>query len=84
MRKSILNSLKIGTEHQLETIAFPAIGTGIAGFPLGKCAEIFCDCFLEYLPQEKQAYKRVQMVLFSKNDYLIFKDIFRSCLNGFQ
>ena len=32
--------LKIANERGLKTIAFPAVGTGIAGFPLKDCADI--------------------------------------------
>src|SRR6266436_9813691 len=40
LRRSTAHSLKIASEHGLKTIAFPAVGTGIAGFPLKDCAEI--------------------------------------------
>ena len=33
LRAATRNSLKRADEHSLKTIAFPAIGTGIAGFP---------------------------------------------------
>ena len=35
-----LNSLKIAQEKGLQSIAFPAISTGIFGYPLDKCAKI--------------------------------------------
>src|SRR5579859_5159452 len=34
LRASTAHSLRIAAERELHTIAFPAIGTGIAGFPL--------------------------------------------------
>jgi len=34
LRRSAAHSLKIANERGLKTIAFPAVGTGIAGFPL--------------------------------------------------
>jgi O-acetyl-ADP-ribose deacetylase (regulator of RNase III) len=40
LRASTAHSLRIAAEKGLATIAFPAIGTGIGGFPLGECAEI--------------------------------------------
>ena len=40
LRRSTLYSLHLAAEHGLRSIAFPAVGTGIAGFPLGECAEI--------------------------------------------
>jgi O-acetyl-ADP-ribose deacetylase (regulator of RNase III) len=40
LRSSTAHSLRIAAQKGLKTIAFPAIGTGIAGFPLRECAEI--------------------------------------------
>jgi len=40
LRHSTAHSLRIANERGLKSIAFPAVGTGIAGFPLKECAEI--------------------------------------------
>ena len=40
LRKSTAHALRIAAERGLKTLAFPAVGTGIAGFPLQDCAEI--------------------------------------------
>ena len=40
LRASTAHSLRIATQNKLKTIAFPAVGTGIAGFPMENCAEI--------------------------------------------
>src|SRR5256886_16921741 len=40
LRRSAAHSLKVANERGVKTIAFPAVGTGIAGFPLKDCAEI--------------------------------------------
>jgi O-acetyl-ADP-ribose deacetylase (regulator of RNase III) len=40
LRSSVAHSLRIAAQHGLKTIAFPAVGTGIAGFPMRECAEI--------------------------------------------
>src|SRR2546430_10121002 len=39
-RNSTAHCLKIAKERGLKSIAFPAVGTGIAGFPLEECAKI--------------------------------------------
>ena len=40
LRSSTVHSLRIARERGLKSMAFPAVGTGIAGFPLKDCAEI--------------------------------------------
>ncbi len=40
LRNAVRNSLARAEEEKLKTLAFPAIGTGVAGFPMKQCAEI--------------------------------------------
>ena len=37
-------TFRIAREHALKTLAVPAVGTGIAGFPLDECARIMASC----------------------------------------
>jgi O-acetyl-ADP-ribose deacetylase (regulator of RNase III) len=43
LRGSTRRSLEIASERGLQSIAFPAIGTGIAHFPLDECARIMLE-----------------------------------------
>ena len=43
LRRSTKRSLEIANERELRTIAFPAVGTGIARFPLDECARIMVE-----------------------------------------
>jgi O-acetyl-ADP-ribose deacetylase (regulator of RNase III) len=43
LRKSTRRSLEIARDHQLRSIAFPAVGAGIARFPLDECARIMIE-----------------------------------------
>src|SRR5437588_12381483 len=52
LRRSTAHSLKIANERGLNTIAFPAVGTGIAGFPLKDCAEIMLREAANHLRRE--------------------------------
>ncbi len=57
LRNATLNSLKIAHQNQMRDIAFPAISTGIFGFPIHKCSEIMLQTAMEFLeahdfPQE--------------------------------
>ena len=48
LRASTAHTLRIADEKGLHTIAFPAIGTGIGGFPLSECAEIMLHEVVEH------------------------------------
>lgn len=43
LRDATVNSLKRAVEKKLTSIAFPAIGTGVAGFPLNRCAQVMLE-----------------------------------------
>ena len=40
LRSATLSSLRVAEDNGLHSIAFPAISTGIFGFPLDRCARI--------------------------------------------
>jgi O-acetyl-ADP-ribose deacetylase (regulator of RNase III) len=44
LRSSMDATFRIAREQDVKTIAVPAVGTGIAGFPLDECARIMADC----------------------------------------
>ncbi|MGD2245021.1 MAG: macro domain-containing protein [Candidatus Aminicenantes bacterium] len=72
LRQATLNSLKIAHENKLEDIAFPAISTGIFGFPIQKCSEIMLKTAMEFLkthdyPQE------IIFCLYGQESYSIFE-----------
>jgi O-acetyl-ADP-ribose deacetylase (regulator of RNase III) len=44
LRSSMDATFRIARTHGVKTIAVPAVGTGIAGFPLDECARVMADC----------------------------------------
>ncbi|HEV3110687.1 MAG TPA: macro domain-containing protein [Candidatus Binataceae bacterium] len=65
LRDASRNSLRRATEKGIKSIAFPAIGTGIAGFPIKRCAEVMLEEIRDYLKREHLP-ERVEMVLFDQ------------------
>jgi O-acetyl-ADP-ribose deacetylase len=65
LRQSTAHTLKIANERGLKTIAFPAVGTGIAGFPLKDCAEIMLREVAQHLRGES-SLETVYFVLFDE------------------
>lgn len=49
LKNATLNALKIATQNNINSIAFPAISTGIFGYPLDKCAKIMLNTVKDYL-----------------------------------
>ncbi|HEY6395291.1 MAG TPA: macro domain-containing protein [Candidatus Binataceae bacterium] len=66
------NSLRIANDRRLRSIAFPAIGTGIAGFPIDRCAQVMLAEAREHLCGET-SLERIEFVLFDKRSLDAFK-----------
>jgi len=49
LRTSTAHSLRLAAEHRLKSIAFPAIGTGVSGFPMEECAQIMLGEAIQHL-----------------------------------
>jgi O-acetyl-ADP-ribose deacetylase len=49
LRASTAHTLRIAAQKGLKTIAFPAVGTGIAGFPMDECAEIMLHEAIDHI-----------------------------------
>ena len=80
LKNATLNSLKVLEEYGLKSIAFPAISTGIFGYPIQKCSEIMLGTTIKYLKSETKIEK-VIFVLWGQKDYLIFENILKKLIN---
>jgi O-acetyl-ADP-ribose deacetylase (regulator of RNase III) len=76
LRSSTAIALKIASEKKLKTIAFPAVGTGIAGFPVGECAEIMIEEAVKHL-SGTTSIEKIHFVLFDEETRKIFDGIAR-------
>jgi O-acetyl-ADP-ribose deacetylase (regulator of RNase III) len=67
-RNSLLRAAKLG----IESIAFPALGTGVGGFPIEDCARIMINEVLAY-PSGETSLKKVVFALFDERSYWVFR-----------
>ncbi len=72
LRSSTAHSLRIAAEKGLRTIAFPAVGTGIAGFPLDDCARIMLREAVQHLSGQT-TLEKVCFVLFDPAALSVFQ-----------
>src|SRR5207253_6673409 len=63
LRGSTRRSLEIANQHGLRSIAFPAVGTGIARFPIEECARIMVDEVIAHA-STRSSLEEVRFVLF--------------------
>ena len=73
LQRSTEAVLRLAEENDVKTLAFPAVGTGIAGFDTHACARIMLDAVGRH-GQAGSAIREVTFVLFDKRSYDIFVD----------
>ena len=71
IRDATENSLKLAEKLGLKSIAFPALGTGVGGFPLDRCAEVMLEVVRKYPGSLK-----VIFVLYSEESYKTFQRVY--------
>jgi len=74
LRSSTAHTLRIAGERKLRSIAFPAVGTGIAGFPLTECAQIMLHEVADYL-KNPTSLEKVYFVLFDERALNAFEKV---------
>lgn len=65
------NSLTLAAKKGLRTIAFPAISTGVYGYPLEEAAQVSSQTVAKFLESDS-SIKEVRLVFFSRSDAEIF------------
>lgn len=73
LRNATVNSLKLADSNNLTSITFPAISTGIFGFPKERCAEIMLSAVIDYLEGDT-GLKRVVFCLHGTSSLEVFSE----------
>lgn len=66
------NSLLFAKENQIKTIAFPAISTGVYGFPLERASKIAVSEVKKFL-ENNRAVEKIFFVCFDKITFDVYK-----------
>jgi O-acetyl-ADP-ribose deacetylase (regulator of RNase III) len=77
LRDSTRNSLRRATEKGIKSVAFPAIGTGVGGFPMDRCAQVMLEEIRDHLKRENLP-ERVEMVLFDRTALTAFEQALKN------
>ncbi|UCG21279.1 MAG: macro domain-containing protein [Deltaproteobacteria bacterium] len=76
------NSLNLAREKGLKSIAFPAISTGIFGFPKERCAQIMLSTVVEALKQEETSLREVIFCLWGEESLQVFEEAAKKMLGA--
>ncbi len=72
LEDATLNALALADKHKVKSLAFPAISTGIFGFPLDRCAHIMLSTVITYLQKETHV-KKIVFCLYSHDAFRVFE-----------
>ena len=72
VRKAVRSALELAARHGLRTIALPAIGAGVGGLPLQRCAEISLEQAREFAETES-SLEEIRFVLYGEPAYRVFE-----------
>ncbi|MEW6028093.1 MAG: macro domain-containing protein [Chloroflexota bacterium] len=75
---AVRGSLRAADELGLASIAFPAISTGIFGFPKERAARIILKSIKEYCERENSKLKTIRLVLFDDATVNAFLEVWRA------
>jgi O-acetyl-ADP-ribose deacetylase (regulator of RNase III) len=67
------NSLALAVQHQLASIAFPAISCGVYGYPIEEACRVAVDTTCKFL-ETHPSLQKVVFILFSAGDLKIYQD----------
>jgi len=65
------NSLALAVAHELKTVAFPSISTGVYGYPIEPAAEIALRTVKEFM-EEHPSLERVLFCPFGERDFRVY------------
>lgn len=74
LRACYINSFKLALEHNIQSIAFPSISTGVYGYPKQAAADIALNCMREFAPR----FEQIIACCFSTADRKLYEDIFKA------
>lgn len=72
IRDSCRNALKVAEELKINSLAFPALGCGVGGFPLEACAKIMAQEVFKHLREKKSNLKEVIFCLYDQEAFDVF------------
>jgi len=70
---AVQSALRLADEHQLKSIALPAISAGIFGYPLAEAAQVTLDAAISYL-QGETGLERVVFCLYGRQAFQVFAE----------
>ena len=76
IRRATASALELAESMRLESIAFPALGTGVGGFPLRECAALMLEAVASHAAAARYL-TTIEFVLFDQQAFDAFAAVLR-------
>lgn len=80
LKDATASALKLAEKHGLRSVAFPAISTGIFGYPKDRCAKVMLETVLSHIKSDGKI-DRVMFCLYDKETFEVFSETLRKMLD---
>lgn len=77
IRAATRSALRLAEEQELTSISFPALGTGVGGFPVRQCASIML-AEARRIARSSRSLREIRFVLIDETGYAAFVDALRT------
>jgi O-acetyl-ADP-ribose deacetylase (regulator of RNase III) len=74
-------SLEVAEKNNIKTISFPALSTGIFGYPVKEAAEVAFNTIIEYLKKPSNI-NLVRLVLYDEASYKVHSEVLKEITGG--
>lgn len=72
------NSLKVAMEHDIRSVAFSSISTGVYAYPVTQAAEIAIKTVIEVIDGYPGAFDMIAWILFDKNTKIAYDNALKT------
>jgi len=76
IRLAMHHALLRAEEKTIKSIAFPGLGTGVAGFPMEECAQIMLKVLLDHI-KVRTSLEKIYFVLFDDAALKVFEETYQ-------
>ncbi len=84
LANAVRASLHLAETHGLHSIAFPAISTGVFGYPLESCADVMLRVIFDYTFEDLENLQHVIICLYDAHAFDVFTAEFQRKLADLQ
>jgi O-acetyl-ADP-ribose deacetylase (regulator of RNase III) len=74
LAKCYRSCLELAVKNELRSVSFPALSTGVFGYPVEDAAKVALRTVIEFLKEHKRP-KTVRFVLFTQSDFDVHKKV---------